>query len=87
MTINFAHLHDQGIDFAVFDADSRCRTDAGRSNLLADLIFEARKSGLKVDKAALAYAEFGRLTFYGTPDLVRYLSSGWSPHWTHTLNV
>lgn len=87
MTIRLAHLRSQGIDFAVFAADSNCRTQAGRSRTLAGLTARTRLSGLRVDKSALAFSECGRLTFFGTPDLVRYLSSGWVPQWTHTITA
>lgn len=87
MTIKMAHLRTQGIDFAVFDADSTCRSNAGRGRVLGNLTAQARLSGLNVDKAALAFRECGRLTFFGSPDLVRYLSGGWTPRWTHTINV
>ena len=39
MQIRLAHLHDQGIDFAVFDADAVARTTASRATLLAQLTF------------------------------------------------
>jgi hypothetical protein len=48
---------------------------------------KARRNNLRVDKAALAFQESGRTTFFGTPDLVRYLSSRGVPRWTHTLDV
>lgn len=87
MTIRLAHLRAQGISFAVFAADSTCRTQSGRRQMLAALTARARTSGLRVEKSALAFSECGRLTFFGTPDLVRYLTSGWVPQWTHTLEV
>lgn len=88
MKIQLAHLREQGVDFAVFNADSRCGTNRGRDRLLADLSAAARRSGLRVGKSALAYERFGRLEFYGTPDLVRFLSAaGWLPQWTHTITV
>lgn len=87
MQIEMAHLRTQGIDFAVFDADATDRTQQGRNQLLAQLVAQARASGLKVDKAALAFSEFGRVTYFGTPDLVRFLANGWAPRWTHTLSV
>lgn len=85
--VRFAHLQDQGINFAVFAVDAIDQTNAGRGRVLADLTSRVRRQGLRVDKSALAFTEFGRLTFYGTKDLVDYLSSGWTPHWTHTLNT
>lgn len=88
MKVRMAHLRKQGINFAVFDADSRCHTKSGRAKVLADLTVRARASGLKVEKSALAYVSGGRPEFFGTPDLVRFLASlGGVPAWTHTLNV
>ena len=87
MRVNFAHLRVQGIDFAVFEADARSRTSADRLELLSDLASRARRLGLHVDKAALACARSGRIEFYGTPDLVRYLSKRGVPQWTHVLDI
>lgn len=87
MTIRMAHLQTQGVDFVVFDADARTRTPAGRAELLARLTREARMQGLKIDKAALAFSEFGQTRFYGTPDLVRYLAANGVVRWTHSLSV
>jgi predicted transcriptional regulator len=47
----------------------------------------ARRAGLRVDKAALAFSEAGRVRFYGTRDLVEYLVKGARVNWTHTLDV
>lgn len=87
MQIEMAHLRDQGIDFAVFNADATNRSDAGRRALLGRLMGAARNNGLKVDKAALAFEEFGEVRFFGTPDLVQYLASRGVPRWTHSLDV
>ena len=87
MTINVAHLNDQGIDFAVFDADSTCHSTTGRQRLLAQLTARGRRAGLRIEKAALAFVEGGEISFFGTPDLVRYLATGWVPHWTHTIEI
>lgn len=87
MQIEMAHLRDQGIDFAVFNADATNHSESGRQTLLTQLVAVARRNHLKVDKAALAFDEFGRIQFFGTPDLVRYLASRGVPHWTHTLDV
>ncbi|HVN75228.1 MAG TPA: hypothetical protein VMT19_02845 [Thermoanaerobaculaceae bacterium] len=87
MMIRFAHLREQGIDFAVFAADSRDHTRSGREEALARLILRARASGLKIDKAALAYEEHGRTCYFGTPDLVQFLANNGVPAWTHTMNV
>jgi hypothetical protein len=87
MRIEMAHLRDQGINFAVFGADATNHTDTGRQALLAQLVAEARRNRLRVDKAALAFPESGRIRFFGTPDLVKYLASRGVPRWTHTLDV
>jgi hypothetical protein len=85
--INFAHLNHRGINFVVFEADARSHTTQGRSQLLGDLTLEARRLGLRVDKAALAYRSGSRVEFWGTPDLVRFLANMGTPRWTHTLTV
>ena len=88
MQIRLAHLHDQGIDFAVFDADAVARTTAARAALLAQLTRTARESGLRIQKSALAFNENGVLRFCGAPDLVDYLVSiGGVSRWTHTVNL
>lgn len=86
-TIRMAHLRTQGISFAVFAADAPSRSDSDRAELLQALTNEARRSGLRVDKAALAYSEGRRTYYYGTRDLVRYLASHGVSHWTHSLTV
>lgn len=87
-TYPMAHHQDQGINYAVFGADARSRTDSARASLLADLTREARHSGLKVEKSALQFRSGGRLQFYGTPDLVKFLASiGGVNRWTHELRV
>lgn len=88
MKVQMAHLREQGINFAVFDADARSGNNSDRAALLAQLTVAARGSGLRVDKAALAYARYGRIEFYGTPDLVRFLAQlGGVPDWTHTITI
>lgn len=87
MKVNFAHINHQGINFAVFDADASSRTEAARSNLLAELTFAAQRLGLRVEKSALAYVNAGSIEFYGTPDLVRFLANAGPPCWTHVLTV
>ena len=87
MQIRLAHLRTQGINFAVFAADATTRTQHARRELLADLVAAARGSGLKVDKAALCYRRGRRTEFFGTPDLVRYLSRSGIPRWTHSIDV
>ncbi len=92
MKINFAHIRDRStnggwINFAVFAANSNNGTDSGRAGVLRDLTIKTRANGLQVDKSALAYTQNGRTTFYGTPDLVEYLSNHGVPGWTHSLDV
>ena len=88
MKIKVAHLRDQGINYAVFDADATDHTDASRDQLLIELTTAARADGLKIDKAALAFRLGTRTKFYGTPDLVKYLAAlGGVPRWTHTIGV
>ena len=88
MRIRLAHLNDQGIDFAIFDADASSKTDEGRASVLANLTESARRSGLRVQKSVLAFVVNGRTTFYGSPDLVTYLvETGGVPRWTHTIDV
>ena len=87
MRIEMAHLRAQGINFAVFAADANDRTNAGRQQLLGQLVAKARSNKLRVDKAALAFREAGHTTYFGTPDLVKYLSSRGVGRWTHTLDV
>jgi hypothetical protein len=82
-----AHLRDQGIDFAIFNADATDHSEGGREALLAQLVAVARRNHLNVDKAALAFKECGQIKFFGAPDLVRYLASLGVPRWTHTLDV
>lgn len=87
MRIEMAHLRAQGISFAVFAADATDRTNAARQELLARLVAKARRNNLRVDKAALVFREAGRTTYFGTPVLVKYLSSHGVARWTHTLDV
>ena len=92
MKINLAHLRERStsggwINFAVFDAESTSGTNAGNAAVLSNLTMRARRAGLKIDKSALAFVENGRPTYYGTPDLVQYLSRRGVPRWTHSIDV
>jgi hypothetical protein len=89
MKIEFAHNRVQGINVAVFQADARSDLNTDRAGLLADLTAQIRRNGLRVDKAALAYTQHGRLQFFGTNDLVKYLSNGGfrALRWTHSLDI
>jgi len=89
MKVNLAHLRERStsggwIDFVVFDAKS---TTGDNDGLLFQLTQAARAAGLKVDQSALAYKSGSRIQFYGDKNLVGYLSKGWTPHWTHTIDV
>ncbi len=91
MKINMAHLRERAttggyVNFAVFDARSSSGTDADNAALLGELTSAARAQGLRVDQSALAFTSSGRIMFYGTPNLVKYLSKNWIPRWTHTIN-
>lgn len=92
MRVNFAHIRESStsggwIDFAVFDAKSTTSSDADNEELLYQLTARAIASGLKIDQSALAYNENGRVKFYGTPNLVKYLSRSGVPQWTHSVDV
>lgn len=89
MRISMAHLRERStsggwINFAVLDAKSATGSNAG---LLASLTMRARRLGLKVDQAALAYMGGGRVRFYGSEPLVEFLSRNGVPAWTHEINT
>lgn len=89
MKINMAHIRERAtsggwINFAVFKAKS---TTNNNNELLLQLTQEARRNNLKVDQSALAFQSNGRIEFYGDKNLISYLSKGWSPQWTHTLDI
>jgi len=92
MKISLAHVRERStsggwIDFAVFDAKSTSGGDSANATLLAQLTAKARASGLKIDQSALAYSQNARIQFYGTKNLVEYLSSSGLPQWTHEIDV
>jgi len=92
MKFNFAHIRERStsggsIDFAVFDARSTSGSDDANAQVLADLTARARRAGRKIDQSALAFTQNGRLTFYGTKNLVDYLSKRGLPQWTHSLDA
>lgn len=87
MKTNMAHLRAQGISFALFDADASDHSEGGRQRLLAQLTAQARANGLLVQKSALVFGERGAVRVFGTPDLVRFLSRGRLPVWTHTIDI
>ena len=87
MKINVAHFHEQGTNCLVIDADHVQHTQSGRAELLSSLTAKARRSGLAVEKSVLAFVEYGRVTFFGTPDLSEFMAGYGLPTWTHTLDV
>ena len=92
MRINFAHLRERStsggdINFIVFEANATNGSDSGRAEVLQDLTMRARRQGLRVDQSALAYSEHGRIRFYGSRNLVDYLSKRGVPRWTHSMDV
>jgi hypothetical protein len=92
MQINFAHLREPStsggwVNFAVFEARSTSGGDSANTQALAQLTAKARLAGHQVDQSALAFTENGRVKFYGTKNLVDYLSRSGLPHWTHTMTV
>jgi hypothetical protein len=89
MKVNMAHLRERSttgswINFAVFDAKS---TIGDNAELLHQLTMSARANGLKIDQSALVFQSGGQVHFYGDKNLVSYLSDGWIPQWTHTIDV
>lgn len=92
MKINMAHLRERAagggwINFAVFDAKSTTGSDSDNADLLHQLTVKAGAHGLKIDQSALAFSQNGRIMFYGSKHLVEYLSKGWVPQWTHTIDA
>ena len=89
MKISLAHIRERStsggyIDFAVFDAKS---TSGNNGALLQQLTAKARAAGLKIDQSALAYTQNGRLQFFGSKNLVDFLSKSGLPRWTHEIDV
>lgn len=93
MRINMAHLRERAtsggfINFAVFETRSRSGSQSDNANLLAQLVTKAKVNGLAIDQAALAFMSNGKVQFFGTPNLTKYLSTNWPGiRWTHTLDI
>ena len=90
MRINVAHIQVRAVsgimvNVAVFDANASNGTDSGRKQLLAQLTAQAGRQ-LRIEQAALAYAEHGRIQYFGTPTLVTHLSRSGLPRWTHQID-
>lgn len=91
MRVKFAHLREQStsggwINFAVFDGRSASGSNSDNALLLAQLTARARANHLKVDQSALAFESNGRVMFYGSKNLVGYLSKFGIPQWTHEVD-
>jgi hypothetical protein len=84
-TFDIAHITVQGVNCLVVAADATSKTDNARAQLLAQLTQCARSADLKVEKAALAFEEYGDIKYYGTWDLVEWLANNWLPSWNRTL--
>jgi hypothetical protein len=87
MKVQTAYLHDQGISFLVFNADARAKNNQAREQLLVELTNVANQCGLRANKAALCYSEGARVHYFGTSDLVKYLSKRGVPRWTHSIDA
>ena len=88
MRIRFAYVSTGGLETVVFAAGEPDRSDRERDRLLAELSGHARRAGLRVDRAALAYPDpFGWLTVYGPPSVVERLANLDRLPWTHELVV
>jgi hypothetical protein len=89
MRINVAYMSQAATDgsakrFVVFEARA---LDGNNQGLLKQLSEKARAMGMDFEWAALAFANEGRLAFFGTPALTQHLASTrWVPSWTHTLD-
>ena len=92
MKINFAHVRERStsggwINFAVFDAKSTSGSKSANAALLQQLTSKARSASLRVDQSALAYRQGARIQFFGSQNLVDYLSRSGVPQWTHKLDA
>jgi hypothetical protein len=88
MRVRFAYVSEGDVGTAVFAAGQPDRSDRDRDRLLAELSQHARRAGLKVDRAALAYPDpFGWLTVYGPPAVVDRVARLGDIPWTHELVV
>lgn len=92
MKINLAHLRERSanggwINFAVFEARANSCTNSANSNTLEQLTRKARGTGLRIDQSALAYEQHGQIKFFGSKNLVDYLSNSGVPQWTHQIDA
>ena len=91
MQVRFAHLRERSnsggwINFVVFATDAMNTSNAGRQQLLAQLVARAGPQ-LRIDQAALAFQEGGRTKYFGSPNLVDFLSKNGVSRWTHSIDV
>ena len=93
MEVQFAHFRQQTatgqfIDFAIFDAKTESGSESDNLELLNNLTDETiHVHKLKIDQAALVFKENDEMRFYGSTDLVNYISRAGFPKWTHTLEL
>ena len=92
MKINVAHIREKSssggwIDYAVFGAKSNLGSRFDNQSLLERLTLRARGTGLKIDQAALAFKQNGRVQYFGSRNLVQHLSRAGHPGWTHTIDA
>ncbi|MDG2091005.1 MAG: hypothetical protein P8J61_07890 [Gammaproteobacteria bacterium] len=91
--VNLAHFRQQTatgdfIDFAIFDAKTESGNESDNLALLNNLTQSAiQMKKLKIDQAALVFKKNDELRFYGSTDLINYISRAGIPKWTHTLEL
>jgi len=79
MKINMAHIRHKStsgtpIDFAVFDAKPHSTDSASLDKVLNELVVKAKANDLKIDQAALVYKQNNQIKFWGSKNLVDFLS-------------
>lgn len=91
MRIDFAHLRERaqsgGDQLLCLRGEISVGSCTDNSRVLAQLRAKARANNLRVDQAALAFENAGRLQFFGSPHLVEFLSRRGLPGWTHQTEV
>lgn len=92
MKVNFAHIRERStsggwINFAVFEARSTSGNSYDNEKLLIQLTTKARMANLRVDQSALAYSQNGQIKFFGSKNLVNYLSKNGMPNLNKSMNI
>jgi curli biogenesis system outer membrane secretion channel CsgG len=93
MKVNVGHFRQETsdggfIDFAVFDARTESGTEKDNLELLNNLIrATVQLKNLKIDRAALVFKRDGEIRFYGSKDLVDFLSKHGFPKWNVVLEL